>query len=158
MRMHLLRGSLVVLALSALVAACDDDGGGGGGGGTPGPGVTVAAVEIVDGNRPAVVPDVAEILRSNEEFGDPAATSDDDAHRLFSITCADATMTIATTKEIIYAELPCDRALPPPVVDRFAGDSVRVRVQIGEQIKLFFESSDGGSVEFTTGRIWIDEQ
>ena len=155
---------LMAVALVALTAsACSDDddaggNGGNGGNGQPIPGISVTATNIEDGNRPAAVPDEAEIVRSPTEFGDPAATSGDESRTFEETACSDATLTIATSKEVVYAELPCDRALPPEVADRFTGDPVRIRITIADSIKLFFESTDGGSVEFTTGRIWIDER
>jgi len=58
----------------------------------------------------------------------------------------------------LYAELPCDRALPQKVVGRFAHVPVRVRVVTAAPAKIYIESKTAGSAEFTVGRVWIERR
>ena len=73
---------------------------------------------------------------------------------LYSQSCANGLLTIATTTGIVYAELPCDRALPDDVVRRFLGKAVTIRIVPGDPGKLFVDSDTAGSVEFTVGGVW----
>lgn len=119
---------------------------------TPGsaatPGVTVAAA-----GRPAGVPDTATQVREGLSVGDPAGGPA--PLRFFAMTCDAGVMTVATDGLILYAELPCDRALPAEAVQTFLGKPVRIRVVFGQTgAKLYLESSEAGTAEFTVGSIW----
>ncbi len=137
------------LALAASAGACS-------GGGDDGPPAEDAAAVST---APTAVPRGAELIEENIELGQDAAAPDapaDSAHLFYAMTCVDDVVTITTTKETVYAELPCDRSLPPEIVGRFAYVPVRIRIVTKEPAKLYLESSTAGSVEFTVGRVWIE--
>ena len=85
------------------------------------------------------------------------------------MTCADGLVHLTTTKEAVFAELPCDRFVDEDVIDRYRATRVRVTIcvpdsgcararQNEDEGKLLIESPTGGSIEFTTGHIWIEER
>ena len=146
MRLWALR-TVAGLALLAGAAACSDGG--------------ASTVPPASGAPPAAVPEAAELVDENIEFGQDAAAPDapeDAAHLFYAMTCVDDVLTITTTKETVYAELPCDRALPPEIAGRFAYVPVRLRVVTAAPAKLYIESETAGSAEFTVGRVWIEER
>ena len=131
----------MALVCAILAFACMGDGGDGG---SPAP-----------GPPPTGVPSAARGVAEPTGLGGrtPQATGDDG--RVFeSSDCADGVLTLVTDRERIFAELPCDRALPPEVEQRFAGAAVTVRVLPGS--KIFVDSDTAGSLEFTVGRVWVE--
>lgn len=121
--------------------------------------------------RPTAVPTQAELIDGQTTFGnaDPQATAPPDERLFFGMTCADGLLNLTTTREAVFAELPCDRFVDAAVIARFQGTRVRVTVcvprsdcararQNEEEGKLLIESPTGGSIEFTTGNIWIEER
>ena len=73
----------------------------------------------------------------------------------FSSSCADGVLAIVTNHHAIYAELPCDRALPHSAQEQFLGKPLELRAVVGNPAKLFMNSAAGGSVEFTVARMWV---
>jgi hypothetical protein len=122
--------------------------------GAPASGSTaVSATATADTRaRPAAVPTAAEQARAQLEVG---ADSGGDAETLSSMSCADDLLTIKTSQHVIYAELPCDRALPDANVKPFVGQPVHLRAVPSNPAKLYLDSSAAGSVEFTVGRVWV---
>ncbi len=119
--------------------------------------------------RPTAVSTRAELIDGQTTFGnaDPQATAPPDERLFFGMTCADGLLSLTTTREAVFAELPCDRFVDAAVIARFQGTRVRVTVcvpqsdcararQNEEEGKLLIESPTGGSIEFTTGNIWIE--
>jgi hypothetical protein len=86
----------------------------------------------------------------SERGADPA-----DVRLFFHLGCESGVLTIVTSQDQIYAELPCDRTLPRDVVEQYLGKPVQIRIVPGEQWKLFLLSDGAGSVEFTPGRVWL---
>lgn len=105
---------------------------------------------------PAGVPNDATFVAKDLSLGVPggAAETAADQRLFFHIGCTDGILVIVTTRETVYAELPCDRAVPRSIAERFLGKSVRIRV-VTKSSKLFVESTTAGSIEFTIGRAWI---
>jgi len=139
------------LALAAGAGACS----GGGDDGPPAEDAAAVPTALTAAPRGAVLVD------ENIDFGQDAVAPDapaDSAHLFYAMTCVDGVLTIITTKETVYAELPCDRALPPEVVGRFSYVPVRVRVVTAAPAKLYIESKTAGSAEFTVGRVWIERR
>ncbi len=121
--------------------------------------------------RPTAVPTQADLVDGETSFGtaDAEAVDPPDERLLFQLACADGLLGLVTTREAVYAELPCDRFVDASVVARFQGTRVRVTVcvpnsdcartrQNEDEGKLLIESPTGGSIEFTTGHIWIEER
>lgn len=122
--------------------------------GAPASGSTgVAATATADTRaRPAAVPAAAGQARAEVELG---AASGGDAETLASMNCDSGLLTITTSAHVIYAELPCDRALPDANVKPFVGQPIHVRAVPSNPAKLYLDSSAAGSVEFTVGRVWV---
>ncbi len=115
---------------------------------------------VDDGSRPATVPGEAAFIGAARTFGsDPKtpAARDGSPHLFFHFGCNDDVLVIVTTQVELYAELPCDRAIPPQVVERFLGQPVQIRVVFNDAEKLFVESPVAGSIEFTVTRAWAKE-
>jgi hypothetical protein len=142
-----------MLLAAALAVACSDEGSG---------------REVV---RPTTVPVDASLVDGQTSFGtaDPEATNPPDERLLFDLVCADGLLSLTTTRESVFAELPCDRFVDASVVARFRATRIRVTVcvpqsdcararQNEDEGKLLIESPTGGSIEFTTGHIWIEER
>jgi hypothetical protein len=106
-----------------------------------------------DGPRPAGVPESAEQVRSETVLRE--TDIDGRVRRLFAHDCMADVLTITTTIESVYAELPCDRALPDEVVQGFLGEAVAVTLRPGGDGKLLLTAEDAGSAEYTTGRMWL---
>jgi hypothetical protein len=106
--------------------------------------------------QPSSVPAVAELVESEVSIGAGEAGSDE--RRLAGMTCSEGLMTVATTRETIYAELPCDRFATPEIIDRFRDVAIRVTVRPAEgEGKLIIESETRASLEFTIGHAWLEE-
>jgi hypothetical protein len=145
-------GGLLVAA--ALAAGCSDDGDDAG-----------------DVPRPTAVPTAASLIDGETSFGtaDPLATAPPDERLFYDMTCVDGLVQLTTTNETVFAELPCDRFVDESVIGPFRATRIRVticvpdsdcaRARQNEDVgKLLIESPTGGSVEFTTGHIWIEKR
>lgn len=154
---------LIIAAVCVALAACS----GGSNDATPTapPGATVApppgAVETAAAApRPDGVPADALPFVVDAEFGSRAAPPGADpatTELFFSMSCKADVLAIATNRRALYAELPCDRALPQDVVARFLGKPVQTRITVAAPAKLFLDSADAGSAQFTVGRVWMVE-
>ena len=106
------------------------------------------------------MPGTARIVGEERALGSAASTPEgsDEPHLYFAMSCADDVLTIATSRETVYAELPCDRALPGEAAARFQGLPVLIRIVPSEPGKLYLDSATAGSAEFTVGRVWLEER
>ena len=102
----------------------------------------------VDG-RPAAVPPTAQTVQHNIVLGDVA----DGLHFFERMSCEDGITTIVTSKETVYAEIPCDRMLPGTTLARLRGQIVRIRIVDGA---LIMESLFVASFRFDVGRVWLE--
>jgi hypothetical protein len=108
--------------------------------------------------RPTGVPAAAVPLNADTSYGNPSAPAGADpavTELFFSSSCESDLVALTTNLHIVYAELPCDRALPASVQARFIGKPVRLRAVVGDPAKLYMDSAEGGSVELTVGRMWV---
>lgn len=101
------------------------------------------------------MPASAQPVLTEKVIGQPGAGS---GPSFFAQACQNGLLTIVTTATTVYAELPCDRALPDSAVHRFLAQSVRIRVSPATSSKLYLESAVAGTVEFTVGGVWIVER
>lgn len=150
----ILGAAIVVTALIAGVACS-----GGGSSKAPGapsaPGAKSAVVPTITPDarpRPSPVPQSATQVLGSSQYGDPAASG---TEQLNALECAADVLAITTSTRVVYAELPCDRALPADAAGRFIGHPVRVRVVPQQASKLYLDSQAAGSAEFTVGRVWV---
>jgi hypothetical protein len=152
---------MVLMALTLPVAACS-------GGSKSGPTAIGAIATQTSGAphatatadsrpRPAGVPAAAQEERADRDIGAasvPAGADPNTVPMFKSTSCKDDVLTVETTTVNVYADLPCDRALPADRAQPFAGKPVHIRMVVADPSKLFFDSASTGSVEFTVGRIW----
>lgn len=89
---------------------------------------------------------------------DPTANPDaqDDARLLQSMTCAEDILRIETSSETLYAELPCERALPDDIVEQFVGKPVSLAYSTEGTANLALKADTGETATFSVGRIWLD--
>jgi hypothetical protein len=110
--------------------------------------------------RPAGVPQAAQPVVVDREFGSataPAGADPSGTELFFSMSCVRDVLAVVTNQRVLYAELPCDRALPESATSRFLGNPVQLRIALAEPAKLFLESAQAGSAQFTVGRMWMTQ-
>ena len=138
-----LTGAVAAFVMCVAFAGCasDDDG-------------DAAPVLVV---QPSVVPAAADLIESETTIGDLTAGGEE--RRLSNFSCADDLVTVATTVETIYAELPCDRFITPEQAEQFRDVALRISVRPDAEglSKLIMQSDTQYSIEFTIGHAWIDE-
>ncbi len=100
-------------------------------------------------SRPAAVPPTAQTVEHNIVLGDVA----DGLHFFERMSCQDGITTIVTSKETVYAEIPCSQLLPDATLARLRGQVVRIRVVDGT---LIMESLFVASFRFDVGRVWLE--
>jgi hypothetical protein len=118
---------------------------------TPGPQASGRA-------RPADVPIAAKALDKDVTMGAPSpatGTPFDEADVFYSLRCANGLLAVATTKETVYAELPCDRSPPDNAIHQFLAKPIEIRIATGEPTRLFLDSQ-AGTIEFTVGGVWVE--
>jgi hypothetical protein len=75
----------------------------------------------------------------------------------YALRCDDHLLTVATSKEVVYAQLDCGLYwLPDDVVHPFLAQPVRVRAAAGSPAQLSFESGSGQVGQFVADAVWID--
>ena len=109
--------------------------------------------------RPGAVPPSAQLVTTDLEFGQlpgAIAATPEAAHIFYALSCRDHLLTVATSRETIYAELPCGQYfLSDDVVRPYLGEPVRVRVRTGPQTQLIIELISPGPAQFVADRVWI---
>ena len=145
---------LMTIGVVTLGACSDDDGPA-----SPAVGPTSPSRQN-EGARPASLPADAMFVDSDLSVGQTSSGGllREQQHLLFTLGCSADLLSLITTHETVYAELPCERSLPPNLLAPFTQQPVQIRVVIGAPSKLFFENSVQGSVEFTVGQVWIEQR
>jgi hypothetical protein len=107
--------------------------------------------------QPSVVPASADLVESETVIGTEAAGPGE--RRLSNFTCADGVVTVATTVETIYAELPCDRFVTPEQAAQVRDVAVLITIRpVPDGLsKLIIRSETRASIEFTIGHAWVVE-
>ena len=110
--------------------------------------------------RPSAVPPSAQLVTSDVEFGQPsgaASATPEAPHIFYALSCRDHLLTVTTTRETIYAELPCSQyLLSDDVVRPFLGEPVRVLITTEPQAKLIIQVTPPGAAQFAADRVWIE--
>jgi hypothetical protein len=110
--------------------------------------------------RPSAVPSSAQLVTSDVELGQPsgAPSATPEAPRIFyALSCRDHLLTVATTRETIYAELPCDQyPQSDDVVRPYLGEPVRVLVTTQPQTTLIIQVISPSATQFAADRVWIE--
>ena len=122
------------LALAAIATACNNSDGNT----TPAPdGTTTTATQTPTADGTTTIGKI-------DRFpgGTAVITSD---HTLISITCANEQLILTTTAAVFTANMPCDRMVPPDVVDRFLQKPITITIADG---RLKIENPEAGTLDF----------
>lgn len=122
----------------------------------------VAAIPTAEPSRPRGVPIDAVLITDDTVLGAVStleATPADAPHLFFWLTCDDRLLTIATTRETIYAELDCGRYwLVHEVVRPYQGQPVRVQIGAGPEATLIVEATAAGAARFDVDAVWVQSR
>ena len=152
---------LIAVALTLALAACN----GGGGTSSNGPSATdngPALPPVTAVARPAAVPATAEVVPSDTTLGQivrraNAAPETEDIRRLVTAACQEDVMVLRTSKETIYADLPCNNFGNDEATRSFVGEEIAVTLTIDNvRFQIFIETLPGAQAEFTVGGVWLD--
>ena len=153
--------SLIAVALMLALTACNGSGGTSSNGSSPTDnGPTLPPVTAVA--KPEAVPTTAEVVQSGMVLGRivrraNAAPETDDIRLLVTATCQENVMVLRTSKEAIYADLPCDNFWDAEATQAFVGEEVAITIAIDHvRYQIFVETLPGGQAEFTVGGVWLD--
>ena len=109
----------------------------------------VVTVPAPADTRPLAVPASAQTVKQNLVLGDVA----EGIHYFEGMHCDGGITTVSTSKELIYAEVPCDRMLPDATLNRLRGQVIRIRIVDGVMI---LEALFVGSFRLDVGRLWLE--
>lgn len=125
-------------------------------------GPTVAANQTAEPPRPRSVPIEAVLITKDTVLGalsTLAPTPAEAPHLFYWLTCDDRLLTIATTKETIYAELDCvNYWLVHEVVRPYQGQPVRVQIGAGPEAMLVVEATSAGAARFDVDAVWVQSR
>lgn len=102
--------------------------------------------------RPAEVPASATLVVDSVTLGNLAGASADSGRLLYAIRCRGDVVAITTTKETLYAELPCDAT---PSDHALLNQVVEVRVTPGAPTQVRIASVSAGTIDLNVGRVWL---
>ena len=149
---------LVLAAVSLAIAACTSNGGAAA---SPRGGRTSSATTtrpLPEANRPAEVPSSAVRVTSALDLGDAASTTGAPIEALdimYAFSCRDGLVTIATTRETLYAERPCERVPPDEAFRTYLSRPVLIRISGGDLQQLSLNTDTVGGLGFSASRIWL---
>jgi hypothetical protein len=124
---------------------------------TPVPTATPYVPSPTPDPRPDGVPRTAAAVTAPVSIGSLVAGAPD-ARLFYNLRCEAALLTVATTREVVYAELPCRRYWLPDVVMRpYLGRAVQIEIGAGGTMILRIFSAPG-PIRFETGSIWIESR
>jgi hypothetical protein len=124
------------------------------------PAVTATATPMptpAPAKPPGVFEDAA-LVTESRAFGELSAVPGDDEplRYFYALTCRDGLLTVATTREVVFAEVECERYwLPDDVTRPFLKQPVRVRILPGTPGTLVVEALAAGAARLVTGDVWI---
>jgi hypothetical protein len=107
--------------------------------------------------RPSSVPAAARLVSGAFEVGDqsPGGKPPEAQHILYAVRCAGDVLVVSTTKETLYADLPCSKVLPDEVFRSYLAQPVLLRVDDGDPRQLHLVSGALGSLGFQVGNVWV---
>ena len=100
--------------------------------------------------RPPVIPASARAVESDTSL---ALDTEDP---LTQLSCEANVLVVESEARTVYAALPCDRALPPDILNEFVGEAVIIEIDADTPGKVFLRSEAGESAEFTVDGVWIE--
>lgn len=108
------------------------------------------------------MPATAEAVQSGAALGQivrraNASPETEDTRLLLTAACQENVMVLRTSKETIYADLPCDNFWDAEATQAFAGQEVAIKVTVDHvRFQIFVETLPGAQAEFTVGGVWLD--
>lgn len=104
--------------------------------------------------RPSAVPAAAALISGDLLL--PGAATNEPPRIFYSLSCSGDLLTVSTTREVVYARLPCNRYwLPDEVVRPFLAQAATIRVMPGEPYELSFSAAGAGVARFFPTDVWI---
>jgi hypothetical protein len=124
--------------------------------------VATASAVLTPAAQPTVsVPDTARAVEQTTTLGQitrkakqtPEANG---LRKLLDAFCQDGLMIIQTSRETIYAALPCDRFWDDQARDQFLNKQVAIVLEVAkERSRVLLETLDGAQAEFTVNGLWV---
>jgi hypothetical protein len=106
--------------------------------------------------RPDGVPASATLVAGDLVL--PGTAPNEPPRIFYSLSCNGNLLTVSTTREIVYARLPCNRYwLPDEVVRPFLAQLVTIRVTDSEPSALSFTAPGAGVARFEAAAVWITD-
>lgn len=127
----------------------------------PATGGATTAVVVTPSDKPTAVPAAARPVAQTTKLGAITRQAGPtpqvrDLRRLIDASCADGLLTISTSKETIYATLPCDRFWDEKSKQQFVSKEAAITLEISaRRQRILIETLDGAQAEFTVEGIWV---
>ena len=108
------------------------------------------------------MPATAEAVQSGAALGQivrraNAAPATEDIRRLLTASCQENVMVLRTSKETIYADLPCANFWDAESTQAFVGQDIAIKLAVDDvRFQIFIETLPGAQAEFTVGGVWLD--
>ena len=126
------------------------------------PPTATAGVIRTPGPLPTAVPETARAIEQTEQLGGitPQASQTPetvDLRKLLDAFCQDGLMIIQTSREAIYAGLPCDRFWDENARDHFLNHDVAITLEVtADRYRVMLRTTDGAQAEFTVEGVWVN--
>lgn len=119
-----------------------------------------AAPAVTPPPRPTAVPQAAQPIAQTTRLGSIQRRANQppqgvETRKLSDASCSDGVMTLQTSRERIYAVLPCDRFWNQQAKDAFAGQQVAIVLEVTDRFRILLETLAGAQAEFTVEGIWV---
>lgn len=108
------------------------------------------------------MPATAEAVQSGTVLGQivrraNAAPETEDTRLLLTAACQENVMVLRTSKETIYADLPCANFWDIEATQAFVGQETAITLAVDDiRFQIFVETLPGAQAEFTVGGVWLD--
>jgi len=124
--------------------------------------VATASAVLTPPAQPTVsVPDAARPVEQTTTLGQitrkaKQTPETNGLRKLLDAFCQDGLMIIQTSRETIYAALPCDRFWDDQARDQFLNKQVAIVLEVAkERSRVLLETLDGAQAEFTVNGLWV---
>ena len=127
---------------------------------TPSTPAGTATVSLTPSATPAI-PETARPVEQTTALGSITRRAEQtpqttELRKLLDAFCQDGLMIIQTSRETIYAALPCDRFWDEQAKQQFFNKQVAVVLEVTQdRLRVLIETLDGAQAEFTTDGLWV---
>lgn len=74
---------------------------------------------------------------------------------MYAVRCRDDVVIIATTRETLYAQRPCDRVPTDEAFRTYYSNPVLIRISGGDSQQLSINTDTVGSLGFSADHVWL---